>query len=85
VFFETNPIEGSATEMQKLSAVEAVPLLMDLTHQAYVLQATGQLEQSFLRCSRVSSQARAYRLIRPWGLEHLESTVDAVEKFLLEP
>jgi hypothetical protein len=85
VFLETNPIEGSATEMQKLSTVEAVPLLMDLTHQAYVLQATGQLEQSFLRCSRVSSQARAYRLIRPWGLEHLESTVDAVEKFLLEP
>jgi hypothetical protein len=85
VFLETNPNEGSATEMEELSAVEAIPLLMDLTHQAYVLQATGQLEQSFLRCSRVSSQARAYRLIRPWGLEHLESTVDAVEKFLVEP
>jgi hypothetical protein len=84
VFLETNPNEGSETEIKELSAVEAIPLLMDLTHQAYVLQATGQLEQSFLRCSRVSSQARAYRLIRPWGLEHLESTVDAVEKFLLE-
>jgi hypothetical protein len=87
VFLETNPNlnQGSAIEMQELSAVEAIPLLMDLTHQAYVLQATGQLEQSFLRCSRVSSQARAYRLIRPWGFEHLESSVDAVEKFLLEP
>jgi hypothetical protein len=85
VFLETNPNGGSATEMQELSAVEAIPLLMNLTHQAYVLQATGQLEQSFLRCSRVSSQARAYRFIRPWGLDHLESTVDAVEKFLLEP
>jgi hypothetical protein len=85
VFLETNPDERSTTEMQELSAVEAIPLLMDLTHQAYVLQATGQLEQSFLRCSGVSSQARAYRFIRPWGLEHLESSVDAVEKFLLEP
>jgi hypothetical protein len=83
VFLETNPNQASATEMQELSAVEAIPLLMDLTHQAYVLQATGQLEQSFLRCSRVSSQARAYRLIRPWGLEHLESSVDTLEKFLL--
>ena len=85
VFLESNPNQASATEMQELSAVEAIPLLMDLTHQAYVLQATGQLEQSFLRCSRVSSQARAYRLIRPWGFEHLESSVDALEKFLLEP
>jgi hypothetical protein len=85
VFLETNPDEGSTTEIQELSAVEAIPLLMDLTHQAYVLQATGQLEQSFLRCSRVSSQASAYRLIRPWGLEHLEASVDVVEKFLLEP
>jgi len=85
VFLETNPDQGSATEVQELSAVEAIPLLMDLTHQAYVLQATGQLQQSFLRCSRVSAQARAYRLLRPWGLEHLESSVDAVEKFLLEP
>jgi hypothetical protein len=85
VFLETNPNQASATEIQELSAVEAIPLLMDLTHQAYVLQATGQLEQSFLRCSRVSSQARAYRLIRPWGLEHLESSVDTVEKFLRKP
>jgi hypothetical protein len=85
VFLETNPDQQSATEMQELSAVEAIPLLMDLTHQAYVLQATGQLEQSFLRCGRVSSQARAYRFIRPWGLKHMEASVDAVEKFLLEP
>ncbi len=85
VFLETNPDQASATEMQELSAVEAIPLLMDLTHQAYVLQATGQLGQSFLRCSRVSSQARAYRLIRPWGLEHLESSVDTVENFLRAP
>jgi hypothetical protein len=85
MFLETSSNQRSATEMQELSAVEAIPLLMELTHQAYVLQATGQLEQSFLRCSRVSSQARAYRLIRPWGLEHLESSVDAVEKFLLAP
>ena len=85
VFLEASPNQASETEMQELSAVEAIPLLMDLTHQAYVLQATGQLQQSFLRCSRVSSQAKAFRLIRPWGLEHLESSVDTVEKFLLAP
>jgi dephospho-CoA kinase len=80
VFLETD--EGAVTQIQEVSAVEAVPLLMDLTHQAYVLQATDQLQENFLRCSRVSSQARAYRLIRPWGMEHLQSTVDALEKLL---
>jgi hypothetical protein len=83
-------LEGDAAssapslQIEAVSAVEAVPLMMNLIHQAYLLEATGQLQQSFLRCSRVSSQARAYRLIRPWGLSHLEATVDALQKFLLE-
>jgi hypothetical protein len=71
--------------LEEVSAVEAVPLLMNLTHSAYLLQATGQREESFLRCGKVSSQARAYRLKRPWGLVHLESTVSALERFLLDP
>jgi hypothetical protein len=70
------------TVIEEISRPEAVPLLMNLTHQAYLLEATGQREESFLRCGRVLSQARAYRLRRPWGLEHLESTVDAVQQFL---
>jgi len=48
------------------------------------LQATGQWQENFLRCSRVSSQARAYRLIRPWGLEHLDSTADLLEGLIME-
>jgi hypothetical protein len=56
---------------------------MNLTHQAYLLEATGQRQKSFLLCGRVLSQAKAYRLIRPWGLTHLKSTVDTLEKFLL--
>ncbi len=70
--------------MEEVPPVEALPLLMNLTHQAYVLEATGQRQENFLRCGRVLSQARAYRLIRPWGLDHLESTVDTVEKWLLD-
>jgi hypothetical protein len=82
VFLESD--ERSVTDIQEVTAIEAIPLLMNLTHQAYVLEATGQRQESFLRCSRVSSQARAYRLIRPWGLPHLQSTVDLLEQFLLE-
>jgi hypothetical protein len=73
----------SVTAIEEVSRPESVPLLMNLTHQAYLLEATGQREESFLRCGRVLSQARAYRLKRPWGLEHLESTVDAVQRLLI--
>jgi hypothetical protein len=71
------------TTIEEISRPEAVSLLMNLTHQAYLLEATAQREESFRRSGRVLSQARAYRLHRPWGLEHLESTVDAVQQFLL--
>jgi hypothetical protein len=85
IFLEGDATSSAATlQIEPVSPVEAVPLLMNLIHQAYLLEATGQVQQSFLRCSRVSSQARAFRLIRPWGLPHLESTVDALHKFLIE-
>jgi hypothetical protein len=84
VFLERHEESSLATEIEDISPLQAVPLLMSLTHQADVLQATGQRPENFLRCSRVSSQARAYRLMRPWGLTHMDATVDALEKFLLE-
>jgi hypothetical protein len=82
VFLEGS--EVSATVIEEVSRLEAVPLVMNLTHHAYLLEATGQREENFLRCGRVLSQATAYRLNRPWGLTHLESTVDALESLLLE-
>ena len=84
VFLEGNEIASTTTEIQEVPRVQAVPLLMNLTHHSYLLEATGQQEENFLRCGRVLSQARAYRLIRPWGLMYVESTVDALENLLLE-
>jgi hypothetical protein len=84
VFLEGNQIGSTTIEIEEVARVSAVPSLMNLTHHSYVLEATGQLEENFLRCGRVLSQARAYRLVRPWGLMHLESTVDVLETLLLE-
>jgi hypothetical protein len=84
VFLEGNELASTTTEIEEVPRVQAVPLLMNLTHHSYLLEATGQQEENFLRCGRVLSQARAYRLIRPWGLMHVESTVDALENLLLE-
>jgi hypothetical protein len=84
VFLEGNEASSATAEIEAVSRLEAIPLLMNLTHHAYLLEATGQREENFLRCGRVLSQAKAYRLIRPWGLAHLESTVDALENLLIE-
>jgi hypothetical protein len=84
VFLEGNDASSVTTEIEEVPRVQAVPLLMDLTHHSYLLQATGQQEENFLKCGRVLSQARAYRMVRPWGLTHLESTIDALEKLLLQ-
>ena len=84
VFLEGDEESHSSIRIEELSPLKALPLLMNLTHQAYVLEATGQRQENFARCGRVLSQARAYRLIRPWGLDHLQPTVDILEKFLLE-
>jgi hypothetical protein len=82
VFLDSD--DDSASRLEEVSAVEAIPSLMELTHQAYVLQAIGRQRENFLHCSRVSSQAKAYRLIRPWGLQHLHSTLDAVQRLITE-
>jgi hypothetical protein len=84
VFLEGNEVSSVTTDIEEVPRIQAVPLLMNLTHHSYLLEATGQQEKNFLRCGRVLSQARAYRLVRPWGLMHLESTVDALENLLLQ-
>jgi hypothetical protein len=84
IFLEDVEIGSTRIGMEEIPRVQAVPSLMKLTHHSYVLEATGQLEENFLRCGRVLSQARAYRLVRPWGLMHLEATVDLLENLLLE-
>ena len=83
IFLDAGDASTPVTVMEEISRLEAIPLLMNLTHQAYLLEATGQREASFLRCGRVLSQAKAYRLRRPWGLEHLDSTMDVLQRFLL--
>ncbi len=84
VFLENTEDPSTIPRIEDVSAIEAIPSLMNLTHQAYLSEATGQRQKSFLLCSRVSSQAKAYRLIRPWGLTHLKSTLDTLERFLLD-
>jgi hypothetical protein len=84
VFLEASEVPTTQPEVELVSRLEALPLLMNLTHHAYLLEATGQRQENFLRCGRVLSQAKAYRLFRPWGLTHLDSTLDELERHVLQ-
>lgn len=75
---------AARVEIKKVEPLQALPMLMSLTHQSHLLQAMGRREQNFLQCGRVASQASAYRLIRPWGLEYMEATIDGLDSLLRE-
>jgi hypothetical protein len=85
IFLEKGEINsGRGVYIEEVARIRALALLMDLTHHAYLVKTIGQREQNFLQCGRVLSQARAFRLVRPWGFDQMEPTVDAVEKSFLE-
>jgi hypothetical protein len=71
-------------DVKELARVHALPLLMNQVHQAYLVEAIGMRQQSFLRCGQVLSEARAYRLIRPWGFQYMDQTIDAIEALILK-
>lgn len=77
----------SAGEQQHPRLVEvprllAITRLMSFTHQAFMVEALGLREENFRRCGKALSGAKAYRLERPWGFEHMEETVTVVEDVL---
>jgi hypothetical protein len=76
--------DGSEVGIKGVTPLHAIALLMNLVHQAHLVEAIGKREESFLRCGRVLSQAKAYRLVRPWGFQHMERTLDTIEDLLRE-
>jgi hypothetical protein len=76
---------GRPAEIRAVTPLRALPLLMNLTHQVYLLEASGRREENFLHCGRVVAQAKAYCVSRPWGFAHMDSAVDAIERLLREP
>jgi hypothetical protein len=84
IFLRDHESDESAVSVEELNRVHTVPLLMNQVHQAYLVEAIGKRQESFLRCGQVLSQARAYRLNRPWGFQHMDQTIDAIETLLLE-
>ena len=70
--------------LEPLTAVETIGAMMRMTYLAYVVALTQGEARLFQRCAQVLSEARGYRLIAPWGLDHMEAVLDLVERELLE-
>lgn len=83
IFLERSQTGGSAgVRFIELPRLRAMNGLMRLTHQAFLLEALGLREENFMRCGKVLSGAKTYRLIRPWGFEYMDETVRLVEQIL---
>ncbi|HEY3988108.1 MAG TPA: hypothetical protein VGM02_02335 [Acidobacteriaceae bacterium] len=67
---------------ERLAPVHAVHAMLDFTYQSWLVRATGQTENYFLRCGEALDGVRVTRLRRPWGFEAMETTLAALETHL---
>lgn len=85
IFLERSPAAGAGqVQLLELPRLQAMSRLMSLTHQAFLIEALGVREAHFMRCGKVLSGAKAYRLVRPWGFEYMDETVALIERLLCQ-
>ncbi len=73
---------AAAPRLEPLAPVEALAAMMEKTYLAYVVELNGTQSALFQTCARVLSQAQAYRLTAPWGLDHLDAVLNLLEAHL---
>jgi hypothetical protein len=70
------------TSFTRIEGVHAIARLMEFTHHDYLMKPTGRQTGSFLLCSRIMSQARAFAFRRPRDFGHIDRVVDDLERHL---
>ena len=59
--------------------------MMELIYLGYIPHLNGNHAQSFLQCARALQGARGYRLVVPWGFDHMEDVLDLLAGSVLHP
>jgi hypothetical protein len=85
VFLDRTTDPAKKVTLEPLSASETIAAMMDMTYLNYVNQLTHAEPELFLRCARILSTARGYRLTIPWNLDQMDSVIDLIESRLLKP
>lgn len=83
VFLAKSGHPQAAQTLERLTTLEAVAGLFDMTYVSYVPVLSGQKARIFQQCARALSHAEAFRLTRPWGLERMDEALDLVERTVL--
>ena len=82
VLLERASTADGAARLEPLSAVEMIGAMMRMTYLAYVVELTHGEAKLFQRCARVASEGKGYRLVVPWGLEHMDDVLNLLEREL---
>ena len=69
--------------LQPLSSVETIGAMMRMTYLAYVVELNHDEARLFQRCAQIVSEAKGFRLIAPWGLDHMNAVLDLLQTGLL--
>ena len=79
VFLARAPGSRAQPALDRISLLEGISGLMKLTYAGYVPALAGQKSRVFRQCARVLQQAKAWRLIVPWGLDRMEAVLDQLD------
>lgn len=74
----------SEATFERLTPVQAVHSVLDLTYQSWLVRAMGRTEHYFLRCGQALEGVRVTRMRRPWSFDAMEATLSALELHLAE-
>jgi hypothetical protein len=85
LFLNKSTGEAIQPTLHPLSAPEAIAALMDFTYAAYLPLLTGQQSRIFRQAGQTFTHAQAYRLTLPWGLAHLDATLNLLDREIFKP
>jgi hypothetical protein len=82
IFLSKSASAAAAPRLTPLSNAETIGLMMQQTYLGYIVALTNAQQQNFRQCARVLEGARGFRMVVPWGFEHMEPVLDVLEERL---
>ena len=85
VFLERAASPDQPPRLHPLSTAETIARMMRLTYLGYITELTRSHARIFGQCALALRNAHAWRLVAPWDLAQLDSTLHLLESTLLTP
>ena len=82
-FLERAAVGEMAARLERLGNAEAIGMLIATIYPGYMPEDPAEERRLFRQCAEAMAEARAYRLVMPWGWNLVGTTLDLIERELL--